>query len=175
MGIYCPPKTEVSRQNDGHDGSWLRLCFSIPDNRQQTPFVVIISGVTGGGQDAPLTFFTRNFLLTYQVKRVKKERENREEKKENLKGKRLKIENGRGKGMKMSRGLFCLFYCLSLFETTEICLGSTKMDNFYRENHVIHGEIIRKTDFAPSEKYSFYATGDNAVKIQTVLFGFCFI
>ena len=54
--------------------------------------------------------------------------------------------------MKMSKGL-CLFvcFCLSLFETTEICLGSTKMDNFYRE----------KANFTPrlysSGKYT-YAT-----------------
>ena len=61
--------------------------------------------------------------------------------------------------MKMSRGFFfvlfcfvlfvcwvvCLFVCLidclfvflALFETTKICLGSTKMDNFYREKSYI--------------------------------------
>ena len=65
-------------------------------------------------------------------KRGKEERENGEEKKENLKGKRWKIGNGRGKKymkLKISRGLF---------ETAEICLGSTKMDNFYQEKILFH-------------------------------------
>ena len=43
------------------------------------------SGVTGGG-GATLTFFNGKFLPTYQEKRGREERENREEKKENLKG-----------------------------------------------------------------------------------------
>ena len=30
--------------------------------------------------------------------------------------------------MKMSRGLFFFFFGLSLFETTEICLGCTKIE-----------------------------------------------
>ena len=33
----------------------------------------------------------------------------------------------------MSRGPFFFFFWLSLFETTEICLGSTKYGNFYQE------------------------------------------
>ena len=75
------------------------------------------------------------FLLTYRENGGKEERGKREkgeEKKENLKWMRWKIENGRGKDMKMRRGLF--FFCLLRFETTYICLGSTKMDNFYRES-----------------------------------------
>ena len=53
--------------------------------------------------------------------------------------------------MKMSRGHFDLFFFfffffLSLFETTEICLGSTRMDNSYREK-TCHAW---KSDFAPS-------------------------
>ena len=49
-------------------------------------------------QSAPLTFFTGKFLLTYCEKRrggkeVREKRENGEEKKENLKGKRWKIEH----------------------------------------------------------------------------------
>ena len=49
------------------------------------------------------------------------------------------------------------FNCFSLFETTKICLGCTKMDNFYWGNHISHREKIGKTDFAPSEKYFSYA------------------
>ena len=67
--------------------------------------------------------------------------------------------------MKMSRGLIILFiylfiylFCLSLFETTEICLGSTRMDNFTRKNHISCWDKIRKPDFASSEKYYSYAT-----------------
>ena len=61
--------------------------------------------------------------------------------------------------MKMSRGflfcfafcfcfcfLFVLFvFCLSLFETTEICLGSTKMDNFAGKNHISCSEKNQET------------------------------
>ena len=48
-----------------------------------------------------LLFFSFFFFLP--EKRGKEEKENGEEKQENLKGKRWKIENGRRKGMKMSR------------------------------------------------------------------------
>ena len=52
------------------------------------------------------------------------------EKKENWKGRR-KMKIGRGKCTKISRGLlffFFFFFCFSLCETSEICLGSTKME-----------------------------------------------
>ena len=43
------------------------------------------------------------------------------------------------------------FFCCSLFKTTEICFGSTKMGIFYREK-AFHARLkIRKNDFAPSE------------------------
>ena len=51
--------------------------------------------------ECPLTFLTWKFYPGQ--KGGKEERKNGEEKQENLKGKRLKIENGRRKGMKMSR------------------------------------------------------------------------
>ena len=47
-----------------------------------------------------MTFFSLSSSF-YRKKRGKEERENGEEKQENLKGKRWKIENGRRKGMKM--------------------------------------------------------------------------
>ena len=65
--------------------------------------------------------------------RGKKERKGpeRQGKRENGEGKEGKIveENLKLKGerYKMSRGLF---FCLSLFETTKICLGCTKMEIF---------------------------------------------
>ena len=34
---------------------------------------------------------------------------------------------------------------------TEICFGSTKMGNFYREKAFHVGKKLRKNDFAPSE------------------------
>ena len=62
----------------------------------------------------------------------------------------------KGKIIKLSRGpLFVNF------ETTEICLGSTKMGNFYREKAYFTSGKNRKNDFAPSEKYSSNATGNN--------------
>ena len=96
------------------------------------------SGITGGGI-VPPTFFTRKF---YDLPRKKGTRKgNGEEMKENLKGKKWKIENRRGKVWKWAEDLlfylfiylFIYLFCLSLFETTEICLGSTRMDNFTRE------------------------------------------
>ena len=57
----------------------------------------------------------------------------------------------------MSRGPFCF----SLFETTRISLGCTKMENFYQEKAYSAPEKKkRKSDFDPSEKYSCYATGN---------------
>ena len=104
----------------------------------------------GGG-----TFFNRKFLLINQEKkRGKEERENGDEKKEDLK--REEVENWKCKGTttKTSRGLLFFFF-LSLFETTEICLGSTKVDNFYRE---------KAWYFTPGKNqekllYSSYTTG----------------
>ena len=57
---------------------------------------------------------------------------------------------------------FCVFVCFfffvfSLFKTTEICLGATKVWIFYREKAFYTGKKIRKSDFAPSEKFSSYA------------------
>ena len=80
------------------------------------------SGVTSRGageQSAPRHFSPGNFCCPTGKKGQGKKgkRENGEEKKETLKGKRWEIENGRGKGMKVSRGPFycllfvCLFVC----------------------------------------------------------------
>ena len=68
----------------------------------------------------------------------------------------LEIENGRGKIKKVSRGpvsflnFIYLFICLSPFETTEICLGSTKMDYFFTgKKHISSQEKIGESDLPP--------------------------
>ena len=93
--------------------------------------------------------------------------ENGEEKKKNCKreGGKLKMEGG--KSWKMIRGpfffffffLFLFFVCFSLWKTTKICFGATKMGIFYREKAFPLREKIRKNYFAPSEKFSCYAPG----------------
>ena len=136
--------------------------------------ILVSSGIKAGGR-VPPDIFTGKLLLTYW----EKQGHGRTGKWGGKEGKfeREEVENGRGKGMKMSKGfffflicfcvcflfcfvLFCFvfFFCLSLFETTEICFGSTKMNNFTRKNHISPREKIRKSDFAPSEKYSSYAS-----------------
>ena len=134
------------------------------------------SGITGrGGQSAPQRLLTRKFLLNYQVKRGQEKREkgeNWEEKKENCKREGWKLK---GEGVKVTKHrkkvedlffffvvvffvvfVFVLFFffCLSLFKTTKICFGSTKMEIFYWEKSFLAGKKIRKNDFAPSEKFS---------------------
>ena len=84
-------------------------------------------GAGGRGAECPLTFFNGKFLMTYREKLDGKE----EEEKENLKVERWKLEN--------EQRTF-------LFETTEICLGSTKMDN--EKSYYTPGKI-GKTDFTP--------------------------
>ena len=46
-------------------------------------------------------------------------------------------------------------FCYSLFKTTEICFGSTKIGIFYGEKAFDAG----KNDFAPSKNFSSYAPG----------------
>ena len=104
------------------------------------------SGVTCGraGGRVPPTFFTGKFLLTYREKRRKGKWRGKEGKFEREEVGNWKW-NGGGKGMNMKRGPFFL---LSLFETTEICLGLpnftiynfTKCTIFcwYQHNHHSH-------------------------------------
>ena len=75
--------------------------------------------------------FGGNFGREKGGKRKEEEKEEEREKKGTEKGKTgreiVKLKIWKGKGMKMSRGLF-FFFCLSLFETSEICLECTKME-----------------------------------------------
>ena len=50
---------------------------------------------------------------------------------------------------------FFFFFCFSLFKTTKICFGSTKLEIFYCSTgkKAFH---TRKNDFALSEKFSCY-------------------
>ena len=61
-------------------------------------------------------------------KRGKEKMENGKEKNWNFKRGGWKPNNGRGKVWTWAEDLFLLFFFLSLFETTEICLGCTKME-----------------------------------------------
>ena len=72
------------------------------------------------------------------------------EKKENWKGRR-KMKIGRGKGMKISRGLlfFFFFFCFSLCDTSKICLGSTKMEISTGKKSILRQENRWKVTLPP--------------------------
>ena len=100
-----------------------------------------------GAEFPPDTFHRETTVLTYREKRGKGKKETGEENKEIEKGKveNLKMEGGRRELQNEERDFF-----FSLFKTTEICLGSTKMEIFYREKYFTPGRNkIRKNDFAP--------------------------
>ena len=119
------------------------------------------SGITtggGGGKSSPGHFSTGYFCWPTGKREARKKGE--------MEKKRRTIE----KKKKKMRGPFCFlfcfvlfflfvfFFCFSLLKTTEICVGSTKMGIFYRENTFHAGKKIWKNDFALSEKYSSYAS-----------------
>ena len=86
-----------------------------------------------------------------------------ERKEGNLKGKRLEIDIGREGGIDIGRGIFFLsFFFFSFLLVTFWnhwnLFGSTKLGNFYREKANFTLGKFRKSDFAPSGKYSCYAT-----------------
>ena len=66
-----------------------------------------------------------------------------------------KVENVKKEGersMKMIRGPFLFFlflFCFSLFGTTEICFGCTKMENFYREKAYLTSKKSGKWTLPP--------------------------
>ena len=140
------------------------------------------SGVTGGGgvgQSAPETS-DREISAELPGKERQGEKGKTEQKRRKIEKGRWEIENLMRKSYKMRRGPFlflffvyvvafcflflflflfvCLgfffFFCFSLFETTEICFGSTKIKIFYREKAFQAGKKIRKNDFAPLKNIS---------------------
>ena len=83
--------------------------------------------------------------------------------------KRRKIEKGKMEKWKWkeeklqnAERTFFFLFCCSLFKTTEICFGSTKIGIFYREKAFYTGKEIGKDYFVPSEKCSSYAPVPNS-------------
>ena len=91
------------------------------------------------------------------VKIEKKRRKIVKGKVENLKWKVEKLQNEERIFFFLFFFLFFFFFLLSLFKTTNICFGSTKMEIFYREKAFHAGKKNQEKDFAPSEKFSCYA------------------
>ena len=119
----------------------------------------------GGGNrgHSASRLLTGKYLLTYRENRGKEKRKMVRKRRKMQKG---KVENWKWKELKVKKWgdflSFFFFLCccfvfvwFSLFKTTEICFGSTKMGIFYREKHLTPGKM-RKWLFPP-EKYSSYA------------------
>ena len=67
-------------------------------------------------------------------------------------GGKLKMEGG--KVIKWGEDLFWVF-CFSLLKTTEICFGSTIVENFYiRKKHFTVGKKSGKITLPPQKKFS---------------------
>ena len=95
-------------------------------------FKLAVTSVQWGGGGRALT---GKFLLAHQEKRGKEKKGTWRRKEGKLKKGRLKIENRRDESYKIRRGplFFFFFFFFSLFKTTEICFGSTRMGIFYQE------------------------------------------
>ena len=110
-----------------------------------------------GAECSPRDFWLGNFCWPTGKKEAKKKGKGWkiEKKKENCKRERGKLKMEGGKVRKWFF-FFFFFFCFSLFKTTKICFGSTKMEIFYQEKAFHAGKKIGKNDFAPSEKFSCY-------------------
>ena len=110
----------------------------------------------GWGQGAPETS-DREISADLSGKRGKEKIEKGEMEKKRRKMVKRKVENLKWKEGKLQNEARTFFF-FSLFKTTKIGFGCTKMEIFYREKkHFTLGKKIRKNDFAPSEKCSCYA------------------
>ena len=129
------------------------------------------NGVTGGerrGQSAPQRLLTGKVLVTYREKEAgnKKEKDAKWRRKEGKLSKgSWKIENGSRKCSKMRRGpyffvfvfvfvcflFFVSFFLLSLFKTTKICFGSTKIEIFYWEKAFHAGKKLGQMTLPPQK------------------------
>ena len=140
----------------------------------------------GRGAEYPLMLFTGKFLMTAGKRETRKKWKIKKKRRklvtgkvENLKWKGGKYRNEQRTLIRASYFYFILiyfllflffyflffihfffFFCLSLFETNEICLGSTKIGISTGKKQVTLGKNIGKSDFAlPQPKtYSSYAT-----------------
>ena len=114
---------------------------------------------SGGGcqSQCPLTFLTGKFLMTYQEKRGKAKRKNGEEK-ENCKREGWKLKMEEGKVTKWVEDLFFFFFKFYLAfhfsKPLKFVLGWPKWEFSTWKKHIKPG----KNYFAPSEKYSSYAS-----------------
>ena len=106
----------------------------------------ISSGVTGGGR-VPLETFDREISADLTGKREAREKKENGEKE----GKLRRVENWKWKEEKLQNEERTFFFYFSLFKTTEICFGSTKIEIFFRETAFYAGKKIRKNDCAPSD------------------------
>ena len=124
-------------------------------------FFFKISGETGGGTECPPETSDREISADLSGK--KRQGKNGKWGKWRRKvGKEGKLLNGwREKLENEERTFFLLLFCFSLFKTTKISFWCTKMAIFYLEKGFHAGKKIRKNDFAPSEKNSYYAPDQN--------------
>ena len=117
----------------------------------------INSGVTGGGgQSAPRDFWLGNFCWLTGKREARKKGRMEQKRRKIKKG---KVENWKWKEEKLlneERTFFFFFFFFkfiylffSLFKTSEICFGSTKMGIFYQEKAFHAGKNIRKMIFPP--------------------------
>ena len=99
----------------------------------------VISGVTAGGQSPPWCFSPGNFCSPTGKREARKRvKRRRNEHMTIVKG---KVEN--------FDFFFFFFFCFLFSETTEICLGSTKMEIFTWKKHFSQE---KKKDFLPPPK-----------------------
>ena len=117
-----------------------------------------VSGVTGGGgvraECLPKTSdreISADLPGKKEGRKKGKRGENWEKKKENCEREGWKMEGG--KVTKWGE-TFLFVFCFSLFKTTKICFGCTKMEIFYREKSISHpGKKSGKMTLPPQKNF----------------------
>ena len=138
----------ISFRADLLGSPWFWECWKIFRNpayeaKLATPFSGATGRVEGAGGRVPPETSEREISTDLPGK-----------KRQGKKGKGVKIEKNR---REIATGRWKSYkICFSLFKTTKISFGSTKMEIFYQEKSISRREKIRKNDFAPSEKFSCY-------------------
>ena len=117
-----------------------------------------------GGRVSPHRILIGNFLVTYREKRGKEKVEKiglklRRKEGKSWKG-RWKTGNGSRKSCKKRWGPF-FFFLLFTFENDWNLFWVYQNGNFLPGKYISRREKIRKSYFAPSEKYACYAPGRN--------------